>query len=100
MHINAGEIYPRFLDDPRRFPSRQPLQTGPINVYQLVTRGERAVIGRWGAVEHLDHVQTGTEGRTAANTDANHVVLALDESHFVTHGVPAFRRVPLSLLPA
>lgn len=89
--------HPRFLDNPRCLPPRQPLQTGPVDIHQLVSRSERAVIGRWGAVKHLDHVQAGTEGRTAANTDADHVVLSLDESDFVPHHLPAFSHVPLSL---
>lgn len=95
----AGESYPRLLDDPRRLPSRQSVQTGSVDVHQLVPRGKWAVIGRRGAVEHLDHVQAGTEGRTAANTDAYHVILSFDESDLVPHRLSPSRRF-FSLWPA
>lgn len=97
MCLTRRRTHPRFLDDPRRLPSRQPLQTGPVDIHQLVSRSQRTVIGRRGAVEHLDHVQAGTEGRAAANTDADHVVLAFDESDLVPHRVPTLCRVPFSL---
>ena len=95
----AGESYPRLLDDPRRLPSRQSVQTGSVDVHQLVPRGKWAVIGRRGAVKHLDHVQAGTEGRTAANTDAYHVILSFDESDLVPHRLSPSRRL-FSLWPA
>ena len=73
--------YLHSLNTPGDFHLCLPFHTLPVDAHDLITRGEGAILGRGGVVEHLDHVETGAVRSSATNTNANEVLWVLDERH-------------------